>query len=63
MVLAGRRGPAVKRDWSHEMRLLVEIPCLLALAVVGLLLLPIVGPFCVWKREERSRRGGFYDHP
>jgi amino acid transporter len=40
----------------------IEFLCLLGLAVAGLLLLPIVGWFCVWGREPRPSRGGYYDH-
>ena len=41
---------------------MVEALCILALCCIGLLLLPFVGPFCVWSEPRRPDRGGFYDH-
>jgi hypothetical protein len=62
------------RDWEHTadrfskmslvgwLGFLLEMLCLLGLMVAGLVLLPFVGWFCVWKREPRVNRGGYYDH-
>jgi len=52
---------AFKRTFREEFSLFFEIPAIISLAVLGLILLPIVGPFCLCRRGQKINKGGHYD--
>jgi len=49
---------AFRRTFREEFSLFFEIPAMISLAVLGLLLLPVLAPFLIWKRKANNHKEG-----